>query len=133
MPRMRFPHLAVVSISLLALALAGCCDECCSKKEPAKTDGPPTVATAWRGSGDTIEVTVWEIHCGGCASEVQDAIAEIEGVTSVVAKTGSHLVTVKIQDPAKRDAIIPKIREAVHSVSKIIVGEDPEPAKTSGA
>jgi copper chaperone CopZ len=149
---MRTPLPRLGSIGLLAasfalsLGLAGCCDDCSScKSEPseapvespdatAAAKVPPTVAVPWRGAGDTVELTVWELYCPGCVKAIETRVGALEGVVSAKATKGSGTLVVKLQDAASRDAVIAKIREAVHAEDKIVLGEDPLPAsKKSGA
>jgi len=88
----------------------------------------PTVQVAWRGEGDRIEVSIWEMHCDGCALDVTDAIEAIEGVETAEADWFSSEVVVHLTDASQRDAVIGSIRKAVHEQERIIVGEDKAPS-----
>jgi copper chaperone CopZ len=110
------------------LLLAACCDECSTCNTGSKTrPTPPTVAAAWRGAGDTIELSVWEMTCPGCVKNVETRVSGIEGVVSAKADQETSLLTVKIKDAASRDALVAKIRDAVHAEKKIVLGEDKAP------
>src|SRR5262245_57826943 len=57
---------------------------------------PPVVKAAWRGSGDTLELSVWEMHCGGCALLVEEGLATLPGVKAVNADWESSVVKVTL-------------------------------------
>jgi copper chaperone CopZ len=124
-----FPRTAPLVLALSCLALSSLV--ACGKDSdpyattPVEKATPPTVATAWRGSGDTIEVTAWRLDCPGCVKKMKQDLSKVEGVVSVEADQETSGVKVKIADASKRDAIIAKIREVIHSQEKKVVGEDP--------
>lgn len=130
----------------LALLFAACDSKCgCDKaKEPAqptpvasaaKPDAPaqptlpapvaeegarkpPVVSKAWRGSGATLELSVWEMHCMGCAGQIQDAFAGLPGVKSAEADYESSVVKVTLADAAQRDAVIARIPAALKALNE---------------
>ena len=126
-----FPRIAllVLALSLALPTLAACGkgsdDPYATEPSAAAKHTPPTVAAAWRGTGDTIEVTAWRLDCPGCVKKMKQDLSKVEGVVSVEADQETSGVTVKIADASKRDAIIAKIREVIHSQEKKVVGEDP--------
>jgi Cu+-exporting ATPase len=128
----------------LALALAACDCNCDSKKEPAVPTTPvsaasakpaapavapdvetaeppartaPVVTQAWRGSGATLELSVWEMHCMGCASKVEKAFAKVPGVQSAEADYESSVVKVTLTDAAQRDAVIAALPAALKALN----------------
>jgi copper chaperone CopZ len=84
---------------------------------------PPTVKTAWRGSGKVIELSVWKMRCGGCEKTVEDTLAAPPGVTSARADHVTSTVTVELADAAQRDAVIPQIRASLKPTDFQILGE----------
>jgi len=55
--------------------------------------------------------TVPDIGCDGCVKTVQNEVAEINGVKSVVAQLDNKQVTVEWDNPASWDAIKAKLVE----------------------
>ncbi len=55
--------------------------------------------------------TVPDIGCAGCVTAVQNEVAEVEGVSSVVAELDSKQVTVEWNNPATWDTIKNKLVE----------------------
>jgi copper chaperone CopZ len=120
------PSLRLAALALaLAAVLPGCSDEPRARPKKEKAT-PPPVTTAWRGQGEVVELSVWEMYCAGCEKQVEDAVGALEGVASVEADAPSSVVTVRLRDASLRDAAIPRIRDAVHSVRKGVLGEDPD-------
>ena len=85
---------------------------------PAAERKPPVVKVAWRGSGDTIELSVWEMHCGGCALLVEEGFAAVAGVKSVTADHETSVVKVTLTDAAQRDAVIAKLPGVLEAVNE---------------
>ena len=130
----------LLSLLLLSLLLAACgeCESCKGKPTapPAGTtktadpaDGapaertPPTVTVAFRGTGTTLELSVWEMHCAGCEKTVEDTLKALPGVADVTADHKESKVTVTLKDAAQRDAMIPQVRTALAATSFKILGE----------
>jgi copper chaperone CopZ len=85
------------------------------------------VEQAWRGEGNVVEVTVWEMMCQGCEMAVEEAAEAVDGVVAAEAKHETSLLRVKIADPTRREAVIAALRDALHENGRQIVGEDPIP------
>lgn len=130
--------------SLLALLLASCekCDSCkdgtCAQgpKTPAAASAPaapaeaaeaeptpPVVKVAWRGTGTTLELSVWQMHCAGCEMDVEEALKGLAGVRQVKADHATSTVTVEMTDAARRDALIASVRTALQATRFRILGE----------
>ena len=134
-------------LALAALLFTACekCDSCkggaCPEKEKpaapapaatpaaAKAGAPvveeeapkhvkPEVAVAYRGTGMDIELSVWELHCGGCAAQVEEAFAAVPGVLTVSADYESSLVKVTVADAAKRADVIAALPKALETLNK---------------
>lgn len=88
---------------------------------PART--PPTVTAAWRGEGTTLELSVWEMRCGGCEKKVEDALGALEGVTAVTATAKDSRVVLTLAKPEAREALKPLIRSTLAHHDFRIVGE----------
>jgi copper chaperone CopZ len=86
--------------------------------EPA----PPVVKVAWRGAGDVLEFSVWHMRCGGCEAHVEETLTKLD-VGEVAADHKTSTVTVKLKDPAKRDVVIAKVRDALKAGEFRILGE----------
>ena len=124
---------------VLALGLALLLPACGSgddtgTAEPAKTgdasgdasadaDEPqcPTVTATWRGDGNLLEFSAWEMSCGGCESTVKKRIRAIDGVAEVEADKDSSVVKVTLDEGVDRDALAEQITQAL---------EAPESGKT---
>lgn len=80
-------------------------------------DGPPeecpTVETTWRGDGNVIEFTAWQMGCSGCESTITKRLTAIDGVTAVTADHTTATIKVELDDAAKRDAVIEAITPAL--------------------
>jgi copper chaperone CopZ len=120
-----FPPTALLLLAVLAVAACGKDADDAGPYGAAPKATPPTVTAAWRGTGDTIEVTAWRLDCPGCVKKMKGDLSKIEGVVSVEADQETSGVKVKIADAAKRDVVIGKIREVIHAQEKKVVGEDP--------
>ena len=129
-------------IAPLAVLLAACDCNCDKAKEPAKPtsaaatpakvepapewkiDGedekppaPPEVKVAWRGEGANLELSVWHMHCGGCAAKVEQAFAAVPGVKRVEADNETSLVKVTLVDATKREAVIAQLPVALKELN----------------
>ena len=93
-------------------------------ERPEAPTRPPDVTQVWRGEGDVIEVSVWELHCGGCEMSVENVLGEIAGVEEVSADRMTATVTLRVADPSRRESLIALIREALHGNDRQIIGED---------
>lgn len=87
----------------------------------APESAPPAVAATWRGEGNVLEFSAWEMGCSGCESTIQKRVGGLDGVTSVAADKASAVVTVQLADGADRMAVAKKITEVL---------EHPETGKT---
>lgn len=120
--------LAGLTALLLAAALVGCGGP---DRPPAAPDSeerqPPEIVTPWRGEGNVIEFSVWELHCPGCELEVEEAVKALPGVASARADWESSVVRIELDDSTSRDAAIPLLREAVHASGRLVLGEDERP------
>jgi copper chaperone CopZ len=74
-----------------------------------------------------VEVSVWEMHCQGCELEVEGAIGAVDGVAQVRADHESAVVRIELADAARREAVIPRIRDAIHANGRQVIGEDTLP------
>jgi copper chaperone CopZ len=79
---------------------------------------PPEVKVAWRGEGPALELSVWHMHCGGCALKVENAFKEVPGVKDAVADHETSVVKVTLADAAQRDAVIARLPEALRAVNE---------------
>jgi copper chaperone CopZ len=130
-------------IAPLAVLFAACDCNCDKEKQPAKPTSaaaapakvepapewkidegaeakprtPPVVKVAWRGEGANLELSVWEMHCGGCAAKVQEAFAAVPGVKSVEADNETSLVKVTLVDATQRDAVIARLPAALKELN----------------
>ncbi|MHC5009913.1 MAG: heavy-metal-associated domain-containing protein [Planctomycetota bacterium] len=93
-------------------------------ERPEAPTRPPEVTQVWRGEGDVIKVSVWELHCGGCEMSVENALGEIAGVEEVKADRMTATVTLRVSDPSRREDLIARIRDALHENERQIIGED---------
>ena len=82
-----------------------------------KPPTPPVVKVAWRGEGASLELSVWHMHCGGCAFKVQEAFAAVPGVKSVEADNETSLVKVTLTDAGQRDAVIARLPVALKELN----------------
>ena len=57
-------------------------------------------ATAANAQLTTLRFKVTGMHCGGCASGIQDSLAKLPGVASCEASYENQSVTLKTTDPA---------------------------------
>jgi copper chaperone CopZ len=89
-----------------------------SEAEPT----PPVVKVAWRGAGDVLEFSVWHMRCDGCEAAVEEALTKLD-VGTVDADHKTSVVTVKLKDPAKRDVVIAKVRDALKAEDFRVLGE----------
>jgi copper chaperone CopZ len=79
---------------------------------------------AWRGEGPLVEFTVPELHCDGCEKTLEDELALVEGVESVLADHETKLVLVTLEADAVRETVIPDLRDAVHEAGMQVFGKD---------
>jgi len=101
-----------LALLLVVLALSACGGE--------SAPLPP-----WRGEDNLVEVTLDDIHCGGCEVEIEEALAAVEGVATVEADSVSRLVLVMLKKETDREAAIQALRAAIHGTGRKVVGEDP--------
>ena len=101
----------ITSVLLAALLLGAC-------------GADPEPLPPWRGEGNLVEFTLDDIHCSGCLVEIENTLAGVEGVTTVVVDDVTKHVLVMLQTDVDREAAIPALREAMHGIGKKIVGED---------
>lgn len=143
---MRLALLAALLLAPQALLLAACgeCDSCKQKDAPGTTAAaapgpaaavaavdaleappakPPEVQVAWRGTGDVIELSVWEMHCGGCELKVEESLGALPGVKAVQADHATSVVKVTLADAAQRETLIPKIRTTLKDGEFRVLGE----------
>ena len=62
-------------------------------------------------------VSIPSISCGHCVMRVQNAISELDGVSSVKADAESQSATIKWAAPAKWDSIAAKLAEIGYPAS----------------
>jgi copper chaperone CopZ len=84
---------------------------------------PPTVTAAWRGEGTTLELSVWEMRCGGCEKKVEDTLAALDGVSAVTASAKDSRVVLTLAKAESREALKAQIRSALAHHDFKIVGE----------
>ena len=78
---------------------------------------PPAVTVAWRGSGEVIELSVWEMHCPGCEALVEDGFKAVAGVKGVEADFETSVVKVTLADAKERETVIAKLPAVLASVN----------------
>ena len=81
-------------------------------EEPAEPECP-TVTATWRGEGNLLEFSAWEMMCGGCESTVKKRIRALDGVAEVEADRDSSVVKVTLEDGTDREALAKKITAAL--------------------
>lgn len=91
--------------------------------EPEAARTPPEVKVAWRGEGARLELSVWEMHCQGCAMRVEEALKALPGVSAVEASWSDSKVSVTLADASGRAAAIEKIRAALKAEEFRVLGE----------
>ena len=133
---MRIAILAL--LPALGLFAAACSDQP-SESTPV-ADADAEAMAPWRGAGNVIEFTPTPYNCGGCEGAVMAALEGVEGIarseggslqidSNTSADSAEAYVRVTIADGVDRDAMIAKLREAVHSTHKAIYHEEAESAK----
>lgn len=106
------PLIFVVALALSASACGGPADTPATSAEPQK---PATPTATWRGDGPTIEFTVANMDCSGCASTIRKVLEAMDGVDAVTADSKTGLVTVTLAEGAARDPLISAIPGALKS------------------
>ena len=122
---MRIAHIVLMA---LAFGVAGCGEsDTGSDGQPGAGRGsgkpsrrtlpedPPKVEKKWvlNQQGDVLEFCIWKMDCSGCESSVKTAIRDLEGVDHVEADRFSCIVTVRLEEGAKLDALTPQIEKAL--------------------
>lgn len=88
-------------------------DETATKPAEGPPEECPTVETTWRGEGNVIEFTAWQMGCSGCESTISKRLKAIDGVTTVTADHTTATIKVELDDAAKRGAVIEAITPAL--------------------
>lgn len=94
-----------------------------AEPEDGAPKAPPEVKVAWRGSGDVIELSVWEMHCGGCEATVEESLSALAGVKEVKADHTTALVRVTLAEAGQREALIGRIRSTLKERDFRVLGE----------
>jgi copper chaperone CopZ len=93
----RLLYLGLVVLS--SFALGACSDR------SANSSG----ATAANAQLTTLRFKVTGMHCGGCASSIQDSLVKLPGVASCEASYENQSVTLKTTDPSIASKAIEEI------------------------
>ncbi len=72
-------------------------------------------------SNDTVTITVAGMTCGGCASKVDKALVETNGITSTSIDVPTGAVTIALDGTVARDDLEFDIDEAVTSAGYRVV------------
>lgn len=67
------------------------------------------------GTNTTTNMTAREIVCGGCASSIKKALANVAGVSGVEVDVASKRVTVEHSDAVSRESIVEALDRAGYS------------------
>lgn len=100
--------LLAMTIALSTAVLSGCGNE----TSTMQTSDTPDLATfnVTIQPGDTVNLTVWGMSCPKCVTNVDQVLADIDGVTGVETDMANGIVTVTTGSPAPRAA---QLQEAV--------------------